>query len=520
MKYKGRTIKILIVMILFSITFIYNYSNLVSDFQNNAAARKAAIDTDIQMSVNFIDMLTIYGNNYFRDDEAMSNDPSGSYPLLKYRPETDSYHLDAAKDVATDAVSLKMFGNITGNGEIPNAGASLQNIHLALSYHDFWYKFYDRFPDIAWIYYTGENDFISMYPWVSSKEFSYKESLKKIPFYSVAIPENNTSREAVWTPVYLDEAGKGLMVTLSSPIYDGDTFMGVVSIDITNRRLSELLQCPYESYLIDAASSVIATTEKLQVDDRIVSLNELVDTAKTDPVEIIASKNDTVQIVGNNYIYTSTFDNTPWRMIMIESIYVIILKAVLGTMPVILICILLLFTLYEVEKRRKAETILIETANTDQLTGSRSRRYLEQKISEEICRADRYHKPTSLIIFDLDHFKSVNDKWGHPVGDEVLIHVANLTKDTVRDVDTVARLGGEEFAVLLPETSLKGAKVLADRICTMLNENIHVVAGPVTASFGLAERRENETFDSWYKRADHAVYLAKEKGRNRVVCDE
>jgi len=516
MKYKARTIKILIVMILFSMTFIYNYNGLCNDFRNTAASRKADIDTDIQMSVNFIDMLTIYGNNYFGDEKAMSEELSELYSMLKYQADTDSYHLDAAKDTA----SINKHGNITGKGAIPATGASLQNIGLAFSYYDFWYKFYDRFPDIAWIYYTGEHDFISMYPWVSSKKFSYREALKKVPFYSVAIPENNLSREAVWTPVYLDEAGKGLMVTLSSPIYDEDTFMGVVSIDITNSRFSELLQCPYESYLIDAASSVIATTQEVPANDRIISFGELIQGTKIDPGEIMAANNDTVQIVGNSYVYTSTFDNTPWRMIMTESIYTVILRSLIGTIPVILICILLLFTMYEVEKRRKAETVLIETANTDQLTGSKSRRYLEEKISEEICRADRYHKPTSLIIFDLDHFKSINDQWGHPVGDGVLIHVANLTKDTVRDVDTVARLGGEEFAVLLPETSLKGAKVLADRICTMLNENIHAVAGPVTASFGVAERHENETFDSWYKRADHAVYLAKEKGRNCVVCDE
>jgi len=123
-----------------------------------------------------------------------------------------------------------------------------------------------------------------------------------------------------------------------------------------------------------------------------------------------------------------------------------------------------------------------------------------------------------MIIFDLDHFKSVNDKWGHPVGDDVLVHVAELTKEAVRETDTLARLGGEEFAVLMPETDLQGAKISAERIRNILNENLHKVAGNVTASFGVAERANHETFESWYKRADDAVYLAKEKGRNCVVC--
>jgi len=357
-----------------------------------------------------------------------------------------------------------------------------------------------------------------MYPWVSSEEFSYSDGLKKVPFYTVAIPENNLTRDAVWTPVYLDEAGKGLMVTLSSPIYDGDTFMGVVSADLTNSKLSTLLECPYESYLVDSTNSVIATTEEVDFKGKVYTLEELVKNTHIDMAEIKAVNGHAVEIVGNYYIYTTEFANAPWKMIMLESIYAILLKALLRTLPVIFICILLLFTMHEVEKRREAEMILIERANTDQLTSAKSRRYLEQKISEEICRADRYKKPLSMIIFDLDHFKSVNDKWGHPVGDDVLVHVAELTKEEVRETDTLARLGGEEFAVLMPETDLQGAKISAERIRNILNENLHKVAGNVTASFGVAERANHETFESWYKRADDAVYLAKEKGRNCVVC--
>lgn len=516
MKGKTRAIKILIVLILFSFVFVYNYNGLVNDFRNTAAARQTDIDSEIQTAVNFMDTLTIYGNKYFDDGAWEESDLSGLYSLLEYQEDKQSYNLDAANDIA----SVKTIGNLTGQGEIPSNGTALENVNLALDYYDFFYKFYDRFPDIAWIYYTGETGFISMYPWVSSEEFSYTESLKKVPFYSVAIPENNMSRRAVWTPVYLDEAGKGLMVTLSSPIYYGDTFMGVVSVDLSNSRLSTLLECPYDSYLIDDTTSIIATSEDVSVDGRIHTLDELISGNEIVTAEILAAKGNTVHLVGNYYVYTSTFVNTPWKMITLESIYTTILKAMLRTLPVILICILLLFTMYEVEKRKKAEMVLTETANTDQLTGVKSRRYLEQKISEEICRAERYQKAASLVIFDLDYFKAINDKWGHPVGDEVLLRIAELTKDTIRDVDTVARLGGEEFAILLPETDLKGANILAERIRVVLSKEIHAVAGNVTASFGVAERHSNETFDSWYKRADNAVYLAKEKGRNCVVCDE
>nr|WP_295969958.1 diguanylate cyclase [uncultured Bacillus sp.] len=163
---------------------------------------------------------------------------------------------------------------------------------------------------------------------------------------------------------------------------------------------------------------------------------------------------------------------------------------------------------------------LNELATTDELTGLYNRYYIDQNIDKEIRRSDRYEEPLSLIILDLDFFKCVNDTFGHPVGDEVLKYIAEITRQVIRKSDIIARIGGEEFAIFLPYCTINGALVVAEKIRKLLEHTEHPIAGIVTASFGVAERRKKEGFYEWYKRADEALYRAKSGGRNRVVSAE
>ena len=185
----------------------------------------------------------------------------------------------------------------------------------------------------------------------------------------------------------------------------------------------------------------------------------------------------------------------------------------------------------DITERRQLETQLQEQtqiltqqnqrlqlqATTDELTGLFNRYFLDQVLDELLDRADRYNETVSLIIFDLDRFKKVNDTWGHPVGDEVLKHTAALSKKHLRKADLFIRLGGEEFAIIMPQTNLNGAIQVAEKLRKELETHPHAVAGCTTASFGVAERLRAESFKRWYKRADQAMYIAKESGRNRVM---
>ena len=161
-----------------------------------------------------------------------------------------------------------------------------------------------------------------------------------------------------------------------------------------------------------------------------------------------------------------------------------------------------------------------EQAVTDELTGLANRRQFLDALAHELARSARSAETTSLVLCDLDDFKTVNDRFGHPAGDEVLRVVGRVLRETVRDLDVPARLGGEEFAVVLPNTMLDGAVRLAERIRVAIAEAAIVVGGnriPVTVSLGVATHADSETLEDLMQQADRCLYAAKEAGKNVVV---
>lgn len=164
----------------------------------------------------------------------------------------------------------------------------------------------------------------------------------------------------------------------------------------------------------------------------------------------------------------------------------------------------------------EANARLEDLATTDGLTGLKNHRLFQEKSAEEFERSQRYRSPLSVIMLDVDKFKSYNDTFGHPAGDQVLKRVAAVMKATVRRTDLVARYGGEEFAILLPETAEEGARELAERLRAAI-ETQPWNKRPVTISIGVATlERTTSSFSVLLKQADEALYASKAGGRNRV----
>ena len=164
-------------------------------------------------------------------------------------------------------------------------------------------------------------------------------------------------------------------------------------------------------------------------------------------------------------------------------------------------------------------------ATTDPLTGVFNRRQFFESGRQEFLRARRYDKTLSLLMLDIDYFKVVNDSWGHPTGDRVLVALAEIISAIVRDQDTVGRLGGEEFAAILPETELSGALTSAERLRVAVEQTAIACASDdgevlrVTVSIGVAAlAADDASFEAVLARADKRLYQAKESGRNRVVA--
>ena len=160
-------------------------------------------------------------------------------------------------------------------------------------------------------------------------------------------------------------------------------------------------------------------------------------------------------------------------------------------------------------------------ANTDELTGIYNRRYFIVQSENAFCAFKRQHSDFSLVTFDIDYFKQVNDEFGHPVGDAVLKNLSNIVKALLRQEDTFSRIGGEEFAILLPYTNLQSAMVVAERLQAQLaSEYVYTeTLLKVTLSIGVTAFNESDdSFDAIFSRVDKALYLAKEQGRNRIVA--
>lgn len=172
----------------------------------------------------------------------------------------------------------------------------------------------------------------------------------------------------------------------------------------------------------------------------------------------------------------------------------------------------------------RANEQLAKLSMTDRLTGLLNRGTWENLVDAEYERYRRYGQATSLVMFDIDHFKPVNDNYGHLAGDEVIRHTAQTTRNNIRQSDSAGRYGGEEFGIILPETDAENARLICERIRESIEKStVETSAGNITytISMGIAQLTDQpENYMQWMQKADEALYAAKESGRNKVVVGE
>ncbi len=176
------------------------------------------------------------------------------------------------------------------------------------------------------------------------------------------------------------------------------------------------------------------------------------------------------------------------------------------------------FVLVIYAQRRWHEiSMLLAEAETDVLTGLHNRRKIESLLAHEFDRALRYGRPLSVVMIDVDHFKRINDNFGHGIGDVVLAAIARRVRRRMRISDHFGRWGGEEFLLICPETDTEGAMKIADRMRRTIKQHPMRKAGVVTASFGVSAYSGQGDYDTLIREADSYLYMAKQQGRDRIM---
>ncbi len=176
---------------------------------------------------------------------------------------------------------------------------------------------------------------------------------------------------------------------------------------------------------------------------------------------------------------------------------------------------------HKVDELYSMTQTLEEQASIDVLTGTFNRMKFEEFFNLEFQKAKMQRNKLSIILFDIDKFKSINDTYGHDVGDEILKDIAKIISKNVRSTDTLSRWGGEEFAILLPGTTFDSAKIVANNLKnTIADHKFKSIDGTITASFGVAVCNDEDNQEKLFKRVDKALYKAKNSGRNLVVGED
>lgn len=364
-------------------------------------------------------------------------------------------------------------------------------------------------PEFVWVYYTSANRFIYVYPKVAVTDYAFNEELYQKPFWVIATPEANPQRRVVISEAYEDDAGQGLMFTVSGPVYSDDLFRGVVSIDLGLNRLRKSLSIggiDGDSVLIDRSGHIYAAPFDFKLGQR---LDNFID-ASSMPSSFSVNENT------ENYLVP----------VIPDQLYVVhqidhsdkVLEVLLSMSVPALVVTLLVGMLFLALLLRSALSRSNELAIRDGLTGLYNRRGLFEHITHILDYADRSGIELSLLMIDIDRFKQVNDTYGHSAGDKALKLLAKSLNAECRRSDLIARYGGEEFVVVLPDADFDEAMSLAERIRHAIElDRIGEEGFRITVSIGCTQRLGQQSYESMLKNADEALYAAKNAGRNQVV---
>ena len=401
------------------------------------------------------------------------------------------------------ALDMPSKPNIIGYGDMNFSAPALEQMQMALSLDRQFAMTKKMNANYAWLYFISKYHFVTMFPYISSAQYICSKKYLKKELWQYALPSNNAEGKLFFTPVYLDDAGKGLVVTIGKPVYKKSEFQGTLNIDITLECLHQLLK----KHNLHNGKYFIVNEE-----------NQIV--ASSQEGIVFATQNNATKIVENSTMMMQ-IEHSPWKLYYkMETKYMY-----LHTLYYVLFIGLLLWLLFRIKNLmldlNQSKKNLEYLASVDSMTGLYNRRYFYALANKILKEAQQHYNDFSIVLLDIDTFKMINDTYGHATGDDVIVHLSTLLKENLNDEVLICRYGGDEFILLLPHTSKENAlvqmNVLHQKIqkASLRSQNIDVFYS-VSLGVSCFEKEKDNDILAMISRADQALYRAKELGRNRV----
>ena len=438
---------------------------------------------------------------------------------IDHKIVTQVHEINAQGDFVLDIPKLS---NLTGFGGLASSKKVVHEMATSLALTKYFAIIKRLNSNAVRIYYASNNHFSTSYPYIWSDQFMWSAAMLERPQWLFSTPALNPEGQLFVTPLHKCLRKEKVLVTIGHPLYDENGFLGSVNMDIAVEQESAFLESKNlhgGTYVIVNEQGEIVAASGLEgyADKVVYQAKQLLSP------EILTSNptKGTLVSSGSDYLYVKQFENTPWRLYYIKNKVDIYMNS-LYYVGMLFIVILLLFRVKTLIKRLSSSRDELERqALTDPMTKLYNRRYLSEITQHLLGLMRRNGSKLAVVMLDIDKFKNVNDTYGHQVGDDVIIKLAQTLEKHTRTSDVIFRLGGEEFLILLPETGMDGALSMSETLRSEVEKLVLTLGNEIelrfTISIGISEvLRDEENFDAAMTRADSALYEAKESGRNRV----
>lgn len=470
-------------------------------------------------------------------------DPLSRPPLSAYLADMPGGKSFGLSQVPFSLLSARV-GNVYGRGSLESLNREeRREVDMALALFPLHRATLQTSPELSWIYYASLSEIYAVSPWVSDPLRVVRHNASNRPklleyaltqeAFQLGTPRRNPERRPYWTGLYADAGSKGLMVTHGAPVYYGDEFRGVVAADLNLSFLSSYLEpdpgVPDSQWLLVensagaqpgqliAATGFSAPSGELPGNWR----RYLQDSLHIEQLPQTLTPQGWDEADGH-YLQSAPLTTVPWTLIQVLPRAQLAGAVLQRLAPALgLVALLVLLLLAQGLRLRAIRRQLLQHETTDPLTGISNRRDFFAKAQREQTRHRRHDFQYSLVLGDIDHFKAVNERYGHNTGDWVLKTVAAGLERHLREQDLFARLDDEQFACLLVESDAERAQEVARCLCRQVASTAFVLPDgermQLTASFGVAScDNADEPIELLLQRAEVALYRAKTLGRNGV----